>query len=76
MSGKPMSNDRTPTPGQEERAESSDVREPEWALSPAFRAELDRRLEAHRLNPDAAQTWEEVEAEIQQYLATLKATAA
>ncbi len=30
----------------------------------AQRAELDRRLEAHRKNPDAGSSWEEVKARI------------
>jgi putative addiction module component (TIGR02574 family) len=35
--------------------------EPE--LSDELKAELDRRLAAHRANPDAAIPWEQVEAE-------------
>ncbi len=32
-------------------------------LSPALRQEVDRRLAAHRANPQAAIPWEQVEAE-------------
>src|SRR5215218_7993147 len=52
-------------------AGSSDS-EPE--LSPALRAELDRRLEAHRLDPGAVETLEVVEAEILAYLAGRRAS--
>ena len=33
-------------------------------ITDAQRAELDRRLEAHRKNPDAGSSWEEVKARI------------
>ena len=35
-------------------------------LTPAQAAELDRRLEAHRRNPEAAIPWEQVKAELEQ----------
>ncbi len=35
------------------------------SVTPAQRQELDRRLKAHRANPDAARPWEEVRAEIE-----------
>jgi len=52
------------------------VHEPEWALSPAFRAEIERRLQAHRLDLDGGEPWEVVEAEIQRHLAQDRASAA
>ena len=33
-------------------------------ITDAQRAELDRRLEAHRKNPDAGSSWEDVKARI------------
>jgi len=33
-------------------------------LTPAQRAELDRRLEEHRLHPEAAIPWEQVRADL------------
>jgi putative addiction module component (TIGR02574 family) len=38
-------------------------------LSPAQRQEIDRRLAAHRANPQAAIPWEQVEAEARARLA-------
>lgn len=38
-------------------------------LSPAQREEVDRRLAAHRANPQAAIPWEQVEAEARARLA-------
>lgn len=38
-------------------------------LTPAQRQEVDRRLEAHRANPQAAIPWEQVEAEVRARLA-------
>lgn len=38
-------------------------------LSPAQRQEVDRRLAAHRANPQAAIPWEQVEAEARARLA-------
>ena len=38
-------------------------------LTPAQRQEVDRRLEAHRANPQAAIPWEQVEAEARARLA-------
>jgi putative addiction module component (TIGR02574 family) len=35
----------------------------QWAISEAQRHEVDRRLAAHRANPQAAIPWDQVEAE-------------
>jgi putative addiction module component (TIGR02574 family) len=34
-------------------------------LTPSQAAELDRRLEAHRRNPEAAVPWEQIKAELE-----------
>lgn len=54
-----------PAEGSHDVQDDGDVR---GALSPTVRAELDRRLEAHRLNHDAAEPREVVEAEVLAYL--------
>jgi hypothetical protein len=81
MSRDPMFDDNGGTPAgnlarDQESPDVSGLREPEWALSPAFRAEIERRLEAHRLDPDGGETWEVAEAEVLRYLAQDKASAA
>jgi hypothetical protein len=80
MSHKPIHESHSTNGQRVERShevqDGSEVRESECALSPAILAELDRRLEAHRLNPGAAEPWEVVEAEVLAYLARNRASAA
>jgi putative addiction module component (TIGR02574 family) len=47
-----------------------------WTLSEAQRAELDRRLAEHDLDPDEGETWESVRDEIAANLASRRASAA
>jgi len=81
MSHDPMFDDTRQTSAGElsrdqEGSDAAGSREPEWALSPAFRAEIDRRLQAHRLDPNGGESWQAIEAEIQRYLAQDRASAA
>jgi len=48
----------------EELWDSIAAEEPALPISPAFAAELDRRVEAIRQDPDGGLTWDEVKASI------------
>jgi putative addiction module component (TIGR02574 family) len=55
---------------------SVDADDVDWTLTPAQRAELDRRLAEYDLDPDAGETWESIREEIVAERAARRASAA